>query len=960
MANKFSTVAAGPTFTARSYEETLSAPLALREQHDATISALNENLKKARNAEVDPSFQNQYNQHLVNLEGSIDNLVNNINTGGINANSALDDFSALKRKMDKDYSASGGIGKAIAMNRQIREQSDKALNHALAMKQSVDRAKQVGLEDAERYRKQFEGMSFDELAKTTVEDYSPTWAPEYHDPGELLMKVAPYMGKIREAATAQGLIPGTAKIVDGKLVAQDNTKTYKTINTTNLPNVEAAIAYISNVVNDPSSKHARSLVYNGTDPDTLVSGIMNLGLAMLETDYSEEDLTNTGKGLGGTGKTTKPKTDKELKEEEDAKKRILVSGLSSGADVVKNEDIDANIAKLERAKAEGNSNSEQERQLNELNKRKSIKNADIKATSEAYLDSEGKIRPEKQSIAKGVDKDELTRTRQANYTTDIVRGALSIAGGMSPEEVESRTPHIGNHSRGSNVLWASKDIDEIIRLELGSNGINNKNLYDKEGEYLLKGVEANNTIRGNTEDGSIVVSDSQGNLYAISADKLMEYKNSGNIDNIIKNEGDIFDKVEVGGFTEASPNDALAKTMSTRLKALKDESLDDRFIADHLATEEINKKNSELLYETVYVNDFGSSSESNSNSFLMGNNEMLTNLIINGSGGGNIYMSGSGGDRESKTAFELQDRIRSTSDWSNLKTKIVSFTSTGSDMYMDLKMEGTLDNKSVVENISFPLRKTEKGDLAPGANAVFTYLLSNTTNEEDIKTINAIRNQVITTQAGMSIKDAYTTSLDIGNSQQAVLVKRAADDYSGFRKGSPKGYEINSKDERINYVPLEKENYPFMDDDVKAMDHAFVNKGGKIYYTTRYSRGVNGPAQYMTIGNLINNALIRDIPTNERKDANGNMTPTGIVASTLVLNRFIQMLSNEHLATIDAEGDEKLPKLLESYTVGISELSTNFPTKTEEYYKAEEVLNNKLLEGLNSINIGVKDKTLFY
>lgn len=317
MANKFSQIIQGPTYKARSLQESLIAPMALREQHDNAIAAAEENYKTALSAEVDDLYKDDLKAYQDKLGNDIESLISNINTSGINSNSNVEKFGAMKRQITKDFSNSGSIGIAMNARKMINERNAGAMELALKQGQSPEVAQNWAKKDIEEYYKNAPKGLMD--LKTALPDYNPTLAPKVETDLTLLNQLTPHIGSIKTRIYDILGDNSNYDIVkeDGRtFIVGTNSTTNKYVkeDISNEQNLVSAFDYIKQVTNDKDSPLAKHLKYNGIDMKTIVDRLddlqkmsLNKGTSTDINIYSQEG--GAGQGYKNNGYKNKPKED---------------------------------------------------------------------------------------------------------------------------------------------------------------------------------------------------------------------------------------------------------------------------------------------------------------------------------------------------------------------------------------------------------------------------------------------------------------------------------------------------------------------------------------------------------------------------------------------------------------------------------------------------------------------------
>ena len=278
-------VASVAKFNPLSYQEIMTAPLAMREKHDS-LDAQRELLRQGL-AKINP--HEKYYEEAVKLKDELNNQINTqadlLAKEGVNPNSQSE-FLKLNRNYQETMSPTGKLGMINAHNVNLQSTYKNYIDEAIKADQSPAIAK---LHADQAIQKHMKDPLYDE--KGRVVDFSAgNAAPKYIDNVKWINDLASKVG-FTQSNWAQAS-SGMSKNADGRFVVNESAKGMTKDNIENLNRLAQAA---NREVSDPASEIRQNIDYNFKNPQTELDSMLNQLYARRER---ESGITDRNKSIG--------------------------------------------------------------------------------------------------------------------------------------------------------------------------------------------------------------------------------------------------------------------------------------------------------------------------------------------------------------------------------------------------------------------------------------------------------------------------------------------------------------------------------------------------------------------------------------------------------------------------------------------------------------------------------------
>lgn len=860
--NKYSQILQGPQFKARSLQEALIAPMALRQQHDATIEAAETNLKEARKAEVGPEYGDQLNEYLNDFEAKTNALINDINSSGINNNAVLDRFGSMKRKMDKDFSNQGVIGRLVNTNNKVNEANANAIKLAIDQKQSPDWASDVAKADRKKYYDSLP-KSFNDI-NSDFEAYKPTLAPKYTDVVAEATPIFNIMGTASKELSTMGIRTDDYQIrpdANGnpQLIGYDKTtESYTRVNTDNNEQLAKAIEVLWTVQKNQNSPLMQNLRYLGHDPENLLESMRLLQGVATKVSNKEATIENTEfvPVSGGRGSTSTPSGRTKKEEEEEANGNIILLQPTAGS--VTTTPVEDNIALSEILRTPAAERTpEQISTMNDLLRRKALVERSVNEliTNKYYKD--GKL-------------------NKGSYTDKDIK------------ELESKSNRKLPESEINEVLGKAKDI-------MKKNGIS-----EEDSTRFLTEVK-----NGYRELNGVSDADDFNLTGQINAVLDAAYKSMGA-------KGDFF--------TGSSVLNYLNSELYTRAKS---GIRNPEAVARLLAEKDINKLGVSDNFETYNVSALNTASAMKDPKVLRSFQDNVKNIVINASGGGTIDVYNSEGKVEKKVLSDRSDRESVISDIQNsYNVSISSFDVTSNGMVMRINAEHKRENDNVsVNQYAIPIKVDEYGRLPENIDAIFDRIKS-LGSRQDVDRLNTIRDIATSGLKAQPIPQDPDTMVGDNLNYNSLYPNMNLTTKQVSRNYNANGILIGDKRVSIDSTKIDSAYYPYNRSNLESIGNYITNIPGKgNYYTTRYRTKdmAKGEYKYYTFGDYLGTQMSRgELAVGKMNDA------TRQVANIVIMSQTMDAITSGTLTGSSPMDQMELAKIQEVISSGVSEIEAKY------------------------------------
>ena len=252
-----------PRYTPRSLQELMMVPAYKRQQHDSVQEGLAEfetQLAQVASLPVHDEFTRQRQQALYNeLDRQATQLANN----GFSTTSKSD-FIRFNKAYQYEMGPQGNLGKVVQAKKQYDIEKAQYINGAIKAGFSPEAANKNWEDHSRAYTQGFDGQN--------ITDISSLYSPTFKDP------VTELRGLLKEAGLRESDISNINSYIVfdpgvGSYILNDKVRSGRSDNVREL---QAAVDYINNQVNNPNSTIGKSIAHNRQTTDDVLREVAGL------------------------------------------------------------------------------------------------------------------------------------------------------------------------------------------------------------------------------------------------------------------------------------------------------------------------------------------------------------------------------------------------------------------------------------------------------------------------------------------------------------------------------------------------------------------------------------------------------------------------------------------------------------------------------------------------------------